>query len=101
MHKFKCEKCDHSAESEGDCPKDGSKLIESKASDGDKLKDILAAVGSTVESQVKSTLKEMGFGEGAVKSPIHPAAKMPGTKAEKLEYVKSILSDNDKAYLAN
>lgn len=95
MNKFKCAKsgCDHTADAEGFCPKDGTKLVENKAAEADFSKDIQAIldkVGEVAEASAKKAMLDMGFS-----GPDSKALGVPKTSDEKLEYVKGILGSQD------
>lgn len=100
MRKYKCPQsgCDHKSHDEGYCPKHGEKLIVRKdynKSDND-VENLLSKIGDIVKTTVKSEMKNYQPKD----KNIHAKA-MPNTKAEKLEYVKSILNDKDEASFIN
>lgn len=102
MLKFKCEKCNHTASEAGYCSKDGSALVEVKMNDSERLEAILGKVGDMVRDTTKKTLDEMGFTKDgqAIDKSIFPSGKMPANRQEKHEYVKSIMSDRDQAWIS-
>jgi HK97 family phage major capsid protein len=89
MKKFKCEKCNHSAEDKGFCPVDGSQLVEMNQADA--LKSLLDNVGAVVEERTKATLKEMGFG----KAPEAGIVPKDANFGDKIAFTKSILNEVD------
>lgn len=96
MNKYKCnhENCDHQSPEAGYCPKHGEKLVElgnNQPETGNEVKEFLAQV----EKTVKDTMEKY-----QVKSPeVHPS-NTPNSYGEKLEFVKGLLSDSDKATYA-
>ena len=100
MRKYICPQsgCDQKSHDEGYCPKHGEKLVvrkDYKKSDKD-LDNLLGKIKSTVKDTVKSEMKNYQ----PESKDIH-AKDMPKTKAEKLEYVKSILNEKDEAAYIN
>lgn len=98
MNKFKCEKCSHETSEKGFCPKDGSELKEIQLSDDQKLDAVLGKIGNLVKERVEQSMKDFGLDKGPSQK-IFQNGKASGTRQEKIEYVKSILSPLDKASL--
>jgi len=98
MHKYKCEKCDHTSNEKGFCPKHGKKLVEVNQTDEEHLQSLLKNIGGVVEKRVKETVKDLGLDKVSSKLQ-HPESKIPGTAKEKYEYLEKILSDVDQAEL--
>lgn len=95
MDKYKCEKCEHVADTKGFCPTDGSALVEVK---GGNLDALMKQIGQVVKQNVDDTLKSYGIDKD--NPGIMPkAGKLPQSKAEKLEFVKGLLSDSDRKHL--
>lgn len=93
MNKFKCEKCSHETNSKGFCPTDGSELKEVTLSPDEKLADVLGKIGNIVTEKVAETMKDYGFD----KAKFNPGAgKLPGTSAERADFIKSIFTSSDK-----
>lgn len=93
----KCAKCDHTAEVQGFCPKDGSALVEAKASS--ELEVLLSHIDTAVKEGVSREMKAAGF-DGSRGPGFGLGTGETLDAAKQLEYVKSILSDKDKAHMA-
>lgn len=100
MKHFKCAKCDHTAETKGFCPIDGSALEESTQKEvTPELANLLKSIGDVVEQKTKETMKEYGFDAEAPEKKIFKG--VPKTATEKQAYVKGILSQHDSDYVAS
>ena len=96
MNKFICSKCSTETEEKGFCPKDGTELSV-KSPMSPEMESLLGKIGAVVESSVKDNLKAMGF-DGAPSKAI--LGGNPKTADEKYAYVKGIMSDRDKSFMA-
>lgn len=94
MNKFKCAQCEHTAETKGYCPTHGVELSESSPM-SEEMKGLLGKIGEVVEQKTKETLKDMGFD----RMPERKLMADPKTADEKMDYVKSILSDGESKML--
>jgi len=90
--------CDHSSDAKGFCPNHGKELVEREVKSSDSsLEAILAKIGEVVKEETQKTIKEMGFTPDS--KAIHGDSKLPASRKEVYEYVKSILNDRDAALL--
>jgi HK97 family phage major capsid protein len=94
MHKFKCSKCDHAADTKGFCPVDGTELSEASPM-SDELKGLLDRIGDVVKERTEDTLKAMGF-DG---TPERKLLGDPKTADEKMAFVKGLLGEKDQKML--
>src|SRR3990167_9248628 len=96
MKNFKCNKCDHTANEKGFCPKDGAELVEAKMNDTDSaVEKLLGRIREVVKEETEKTVKDLGLNDG-------PGKKIFGTgkdlsREERTQLVEKLLSDRDRA----